>query len=194
MFFRSWTDVLRVAAMSSACFVLVLIALRLTGQRALSKMSAYDMILTVTLGSIIASVALFRNLTLVDGLTALVTLIIMQEGIRLLQSRRKRVHHIVRSVPDVVLWDGKLLQDRLESVNISADEIRAAVRKAGLRSFSEVQLIVLENDGQWSVIPRSARAGDDSALHGLPIPRTISPTANTDDQDSAVPADPFRVP
>jgi hypothetical protein len=54
---------------------------------------------------------------------------------------------------------------------VSADEIRAAVRKAGLRSLGDAQIVVLENDGEWSVIAKATPWSDESALFGLPIPR-----------------------
>ena len=97
-------------------------------------------------------------------------MLLLQEIIRRLQSRSLRVHHLVREAPEVVLWDGMLLEDRLRKNSISADEIRAAVRRAGLSSLSDARAVVLENDGDWSVIPKSAQRSDESALLGLSIP------------------------
>jgi len=94
----------------------------------------------------------------------------MQEVTRFFQSRSLRVHHVVRQPPRVMLWNGELLEDRLRASSVSADEIRAAVRKAGLRSLSDAQVVVLENDGEWSVVAKGHGASDESAFFGLPIP------------------------
>jgi uncharacterized membrane protein YcaP (DUF421 family) len=62
-----------------------------------------------------------------------------------------------------VLWDGQLLQQRMGEVNVTDEEVRGAVRSGGLGSLAEAQAVVLETDGEWSVIPRD-KAGDLSAF------------------------------
>ena len=170
MFFHSWSDIGRTVIASAAAFLIIVALLRIAGQQALGKMSGFDVVFTVTMGSVVATIAIARDITLADGVAALVTMLLLQEIIRHFQSRLLRVHHLVREAPEVMLWDGMLLEDRLRKSSVSADEIRAAVRKAGLRSLSDARVVVLENDGDWSVIPKSNRQSDESALFGLPIP------------------------
>jgi len=170
MFFHSWADIGRVALVSAAVFLLVVAMLRIVGQQALAKMSGFDVVFTVTLGSVIATVAVTKDVSVSEGVTALVTMLVLQEGVRRLQSRSLLAHHAVRQAPRVVLWDGDLLEDRLRAIGVSADEVRAAVRKAGLRSLGDALIVVLENDGEWSVIAKRETPSDESALFGLPIP------------------------
>jgi uncharacterized membrane protein YcaP (DUF421 family) len=176
MFFHTWADLGRVVVVSGVLFALVVAMLRVVGQRALAKMSGYDVVLTVTLGSIVASVILVRTISVADAVVALATLMGLQEGTRWIQARWLAFHHIVRDAPHVVLWNGRLLEARMSAASVSADEVRAAVRRAGLLSLHDAQVVVLENDGEWSVMPRRADASDDSALFGLDIPgRTWGP-------------------
>jgi uncharacterized membrane protein YcaP (DUF421 family) len=115
-------------------------------------------------------VAVSRDITVSEALAALATLLVLQEITRRLQSRYLVVHHMVREAPRVLLWDGQLLEDRLRETSVSADEIRAAVRKAGLCSLAHARIVVLENDGEWSVVAKASEPGDESAFLGLPIP------------------------
>jgi uncharacterized membrane protein YcaP (DUF421 family) len=170
MFFHSWSDIGRVVVVSGAAFLIIVGLLRIVGQQALARMSGFDVVFTVTLGSVIATVAISKDVALAEGVAALVTLLVLQEIIRRFQSRFLPIHHLVREAPRVMLWDGMLLEDRLRESKVSADEIRAAVRKAGLRSLSDARVVVLENDGDWSVIPKQEGPSDESALFGLPIP------------------------
>src|SRR5215217_3903176 len=170
MFFHSWARIGHVMLASVIVFLIIVALLRVGGQQALAKMSGFDVVFTVTLGSIIATIVITRDIAIAEGIAALVTLLGMQELIRFFQSRSLRVHHTVRQPPRVLLWDGALLEDRLRDSSVSADEIRAAVRKAGLRSLSDARAVVLENDGEWSVIPKQDDASDESAFFGLPIP------------------------
>jgi uncharacterized membrane protein YcaP (DUF421 family) len=170
MFFSSWAALGRVAIVTATVFIAVVIMLRFVGQQALGKMSGFDVVFTVTLGSVVANVAVTRDITVSDALTALVVMLGLQEIVRYFQSRKLTAHHAVRQPPRVLLWDGTLLEDRLQSNSVSADEVRAAVRKAGLPSLSDARVVVLENDGEWSVVAKRRENGDESALFGLPIP------------------------
>jgi uncharacterized membrane protein YcaP (DUF421 family) len=193
MFFHSWGDVGRVVIVSIIVFVVIVAMLRIVGQVALAKMSGYDVVFTVTLGSLVATAVLTRDVTVSEAVAAFVTLLALQTGIRWLQARRLPIHHVVREPPRVLLWDGRLLDDRLLQSSVSADEVRAAVRKSGLRSLNDVRAVVLENDGDWSVIPKSDGLSDESAFFGLPIPGRPdnSPEHNA---AHAVPASTYRLP
>jgi uncharacterized membrane protein YcaP (DUF421 family) len=169
MLFQSWSSLLRISVSAAAVYVLMVAALRLFGSKALAKMSGYDLIISVAIGSLVAAIPITTGLALSDGIAAAITLLLLQELTRRWQARSLRVHHLVRERPHLVVWDGQLLEDRLKEISTSADEVRAAVRRAGLVSLSQVQTVVLENDGDWSVIPRS-RAADLSALDGLDVP------------------------
>lgn len=167
MFFYSWAALGRVVVESAVIFLIVVGILRLVGQQALAKMSGFDAVSTVMQGSIVGTVAVSRDVTASEGIAALATVIAIQETIRWAQSRYLLAHHLVREPPRVVVWDGELLEDTLLASNVSADEIRAAVRKAGLRSLSDARVVVLENDGEWSVVRKSNEPSDESAFFGL---------------------------
>lgn len=170
MFFESWASVGRVVLASVVLFVLVVLMLRVVGQQALAEMSGFDLVFTVTLGSVVAMVAVTRTIPIVDAITAITTVLLMQEGTRYLQSRSRWFHHLVRQPPSLLLWDGKMLQEKLRSSSISADEVRAAVRNAGLGSLSEARAVVLENNGEFSVVPKTDAPTDESAFFGIAMP------------------------
>jgi uncharacterized membrane protein YcaP (DUF421 family) len=193
MFFHSWSDVGRIAVVAAMLFVVVVAVLRLAGQQALAQMSGFDVIVTVTLGSIVASAILTPSLTVADALVAVITLLALQRFTRWVQSRWLPAHHAVREAPRVVLWDGQLLEDRLRDAKVSGDEVRAAVRKSGFRSLSEVRAVVLENDGQWSVVAKRDGPSDESAFFGLPIPGRGKGRSNTDTDHVRI-APPHRLP
>lgn len=193
MFFHSWSDIGRVIAATSIVFVFIIGVMRVVGPQALAKMSPFDMVFTVTLGSMMGAVALTKSITISEAATAIVTMLALQEAVRWIQARSVRAHHTVRQTPRVLLWDGQLLDDRLKENNISADEVRAAVRKAGLMSLNDVQVVVLENDGEWSVVKKEDASDDVSAIYGLPIPG-MPGNSPKDEGHIASPASNYKIP
>ena len=177
-FFSSWKSLFQIALHSAAFYIVVVAALRIVGQRALAKMSGYDMIVTVALGSLVAGIATSRDVSVADGAAAVATFLAIQQATSWLQTRYHTVHKLVREKPVLVVWDGQFLDDRLLKASISHDEIRAAIRRAGMLSMAQVQGVILENDGEWSVIGRDGDAPDLSALDGLDVPYLLPPDAD----------------
>jgi uncharacterized membrane protein YcaP (DUF421 family) len=175
-FFDGWAHLLRSALTAAGIYIVIVAAIRIFGEKALAKMSGYDMIVTVALGSLVAALPLTRSVSLTDAIAAAVTFLVLQQITRYLQARFRRVHTLVRERPRLLLWNGHLLQDRMLESDISADEVRAAVRRSGFLSLKQVRAAILENDGEWSVIPQSSTP-DMSAMEGLLIPDTNEPPA-----------------
>lgn len=71
------------------------------------------------------------------------------------------------------MWEGHVMDERLGSFKISIEEVRAAIRRAGLASFDEAQAVVLENDGNWSVVAKRRHGSDLSAFEGLDVPEHV---------------------
>jgi uncharacterized membrane protein YcaP (DUF421 family) len=172
MLFDNWESVGRIVFSAACIYVAVVAALRVLGEQALAKMSAYDLIVTVALGSLVATIPLSTGITVVDGLAAIGTYLVLQEFTRWLLARMPGARKLVKEQPALLVWEGQMLHDRMQESRVTDDEIRAAVRRAGKVSLSEVQAVVLENDGDWSVIPRS-ESEDLSAFDGLDIPASV---------------------
>jgi uncharacterized membrane protein YcaP (DUF421 family) len=179
MFFHSWSSVLRIVVIATGTYVLIVGLLRLLGEQALAKMSAYDLVVTVALGSLLASIPLGSGITLVDGLAAIGTYLLLQQILRWAVKHSKRTERLVRDIPQFMVWDGQFLDQQLKDHNVLKAEIRAAVRRAGLGSISEALAVILENDGDWSVLPYHEDS-DYSALEGLELPWPVPRRATAD--------------
>lgn len=193
MFFHSWSAIGHVMVATLLVYLFMVAALRIVGEQALAKMSGYDMIVTITIGSVIATVAVSRDISVTEGIAALAMLLFLQEAVRRAQSRFLRIHHIVREPPRLFVWDGQMLEDRLIASHLSGDEVRAAIRREGFSAIDQVQAVILENDGDWSVIRRDADVDDFTALHGIDIPDQLG-SARGDQPTTSRIADPRRVP
>jgi len=52
----------------------------------------------------------------------------------------------------MLVYQGKMIKENLHKTKISAEELEEALREHGVRSAAEVDLAVLEQDGQISVL------------------------------------------
>ena len=133
-------------------------------------MSAYDLIVSIALGSLVAAIPLSTTLTVSDGVAAILTFLGLQELTRFLQARYRAVHHFVRERPHLVVWDGQFIEDRLKEIDTSHDEVCAAIRQAGLPLGAASSGGRARGEyGAWSVMQRE-QSPDLSALMGSDVP------------------------
>jgi uncharacterized membrane protein YcaP (DUF421 family) len=165
MFFSGWATLGRTVVVGVCAYAALVTLLRVTGKRSLSKMSAFDLVVTVALGSTLASVITSKDVTLAQGVVALVLLIGLQYAVAWTSIRSDRVRRLTRADPTLLAYQGRRLDHALRSQRITREELDAAVRDAGLGTLDDVGAVVLETDGSFSVIPRDALApGTPSSL------------------------------
>jgi len=163
MWFDSWSDIVRVVLVGAATYVALVALLRLSGKRTLAKLNAFDLVVTVALGSILATILLSSDVSWAEGVVALALLVLLQLLVTWSSSRLGRSRSIVTAKPTTVLRDGVADERALAAQRLTVAELRQAVRSSGIGGLDEVARVVVESDGTLSVIPRD-KLGDKSAL------------------------------
>ncbi len=166
MWFDSWSDLGRILAVGASAYATVVLVLRLAGKRTLAKLNAFDLVVTVALGSVLATILLSSDVSWTEGAVALVLLAAGQSAVAWVTVRRPGFRDVVTSRPRLVFRDGAPLPGALRAERVSMDEIRQAVRAGGAGDLTSVAAVVLESDGSLSVVSRD-RLGDGSALEGV---------------------------
>jgi uncharacterized membrane protein YcaP (DUF421 family) len=166
MWFDSWSDLVRILVVGTAAYVTVVVVLRVAGKRALAKLNAFDLVVTVALGSTLATILLSSDISWSEGALALGVLAVLQLAVTWTSSRRPGLRSALTSEPTLVLRDGEPLHAAMRAQRLTLGELRQAVRSSGTGSMADVAAIVLESDGTLSVVP-AGRLGDGSALEGL---------------------------
>lgn len=155
MFFQGWAGLWRTLVVGVLAYVGLLVFLRIAGKRTLSKMNAFDFLVTIALGSTLATVLLNKNTALAEGLVAFGVLIGMQYAVTWTSVRQERIRKLLTGEPAIVVRAGRFLPQAARRVRVTESEIEAAVRAAGLASLTDAEAVVLETDGSFSVLPSS---------------------------------------
>jgi uncharacterized membrane protein YcaP (DUF421 family) len=115
-------------------------------------MNAFDFVVTVALGSTLATILLSKDVALAEGVTALAVLIALQYVVAWLSVRSQFVRRLARSEPRLLVRSGKLLDRALTEERVSRDEVLAAVRSEGHSELEDIDALILETDGSFSVV------------------------------------------
>jgi uncharacterized membrane protein YcaP (DUF421 family) len=150
---------LRVLVYGVTAYVAVYFVIRMMGKRTLATMNVFDLLATVALGSTISTFVIDDGVGFTGGAIAMALPLLLQWGVAFMSSRSERAERFIKQHPAMMLWNGQLLHDMLHHEMITEDDVREAIRKAGLASIRDAKAVVLEVDGHLSVVPRAAREG-----------------------------------
>lgn len=152
IFFQSWSGIVRTVIVGTLAYGLLILSLRVSGKRTLAKLNAFDLVVTVAIGSTLATILLSESVALAEGITALVLLITLQYTVTYLSVRSDRFARIVRSEPTLLLRNGECLPDAMRKARVTEAELETILRTEGRRGFDNVGAVILESDGSFSVI------------------------------------------
>jgi uncharacterized membrane protein YcaP (DUF421 family) len=152
IFFESWESVVRTLIMTSLGYFTMVIILRVSGKRTLSKMNAFDLIVTIALGSCLATIALNKSVTLADGIVAFSLFIFFQFLLTWLSVRIPFVKDLITNPPTLIFYKGEFLKEPMKRERITQQEIFKASRLKGYSELDNVEMIILESTGDISIV------------------------------------------
>lgn len=166
MFFQGWEGLGRTAVVGALAYIGLVVMLRISGKRTLAKLNSFDLIVTISLGSTLATVLLNKDVALADGLTAFAMLIALQLVVTWLSVRSELIRRAVRSEPRLLFYEGEFLHDALQGERVTRSEAMQAIRSQGILALDEIHAIILETDGTMAII-RQSDAARRTSLEGL---------------------------
>jgi uncharacterized membrane protein YcaP (DUF421 family) len=163
-----WSPVIRSVVVGASAYAALVAIIRVSGKRTLSKMNAFDLVVTVAIGSILASTIVTTSTSLAQGVTGFAVLVGLQTLVAWLSSRSSAIRNIVSSRPALLVYRGVVLDDALRRERVTTAHIAGALRAAGFARVEEVEAVVLESDGSCTAIGRTVAPA--TTLDGVQAP------------------------
>ena len=161
MWFTGWEPIGRAVLFSAGAYLALISLVRLLGHRTISKMNPGDFVVTVALGSVVASLIIHDDVSLVQGLTAVGALLGLQFVTEKLTTKSKRLRQVADGRPVLLAYQGRLLHDNMRREHVDEEDVLAAAREKGIGRLADIHAVVLEVDGEFSVIA-AKDAGDET--------------------------------
>lgn len=166
MFFDTWLEFGRIAISGVLAYSALIICLLISGKRTLSKWNSFDFVVTIAIGSLLAAVITSKELALSEGIFAFAFLIFLQFVITWFSVRIDWIKNLIKAEPTRLFDSGEFLHDTMKRERVTESEILTAIRSNGFVSIDEIEAVVLETDGEFSVLKKSAD-GSRSALRNV---------------------------
>ena len=152
-----WTcssNLFEVALRTAIIYFFIFAALRLMGKREVGQMTLLDLLLILLLSNSVQNAMTGPDSSLIGGLTAAITLLLINILITRITYRSRKFSKIIEGSPVMLVHSGSILDANLENEKISREELLQALREHGIADFSEVHIAVLEIDGTISIVKR----------------------------------------
>lgn len=136
---------------SIIAFTSLFVAARILGKQTVSRMTIFDFIAVVTLGSVTANLAFAMEIEtryIFIVFTIFVILIYLSAFISL---KSEKARKLVAGDPTVVIENGKILEHNMKKMRYTLDYLNQQLRQKDIFSIDEVQYALVENNGLLSV-------------------------------------------
>ena len=137
---------------SSAVYICIVLFIRLFGKKEISQLSVIDLVFILLISNAVQNAMVGDNTSLLGGLVAAVTLFILNSGLRFLIYKYKPFEKFLEGEPVILIYKGTVMMKQMKDVKITMEELHATVREHGVEKITEVDLAVLEIDGNISVL------------------------------------------
>ena len=151
-YFAGWAPLVRIVVVGVSMYVALVVFLRLSGSRTLSTMNAFDFIVTVAIGSVFGRALTAKSVALAEAVVAFGLLVSLQFTVTWVQVRWSWFRSVVTNPPSLLYFRGEFIEEEMRRQRVAREELRDAVRKKEYGSLDEVEAIVLESSGDFSII------------------------------------------
>jgi uncharacterized membrane protein YcaP (DUF421 family) len=163
LFWEGWEPAARIALVGTLGYIWLVLLLRGTGPRTIAKMTPFDFVITVTLGSAFGRVLTAQEVGIVEAVIAFSLLVALQWAFAVLRSRSRAFGRLVDVDASLLYYRGRPLRRALHRHRLTESDLHSAAREGGWGSLGSVEAVVLQSDGTFSVIGAD-RMGDGSSV------------------------------
>jgi uncharacterized membrane protein YcaP (DUF421 family) len=154
LFFNNWDSIQHTFMVGALGYIATIFLMRISGKRTLSKWNSFDFIVTIAFGSMLASLMLSTDTSLVQGVLGIGMLVVFQFIITWISVRSNLFQGWVKGEPTLLLFQGEFQHHAMRHQRVTEGEVLAALRENGMAALEQAEAVILETDGSFSVIKK----------------------------------------
>ncbi|MFI5504922.1 DUF421 domain-containing protein [Corynebacterium kutscheri] len=150
---------------ATGIYIAFLVLVRVFGSRVFAKMTAFDAVVIVMFGAVAGRAIIGHPPTLMAGIIGLTTLIAL-EAIFGAARKLKGLRNAISGCAQVIMVHGEFINEQMKKSHLSRGDVKATIRRAGIAQLSQIQLMILEPTGEFSIF-KEGTAVDPALLKGV---------------------------
>ena len=143
---------LKIVLSSVAVYLFIIVAIRLFGKKELAQLSIIDLVFILLISNAVQNAMVGSDSSLAGGLVAATSLFIVNYLFKYILYRFPKLSRVVQGADIMLIYKGQLNLANMNKARITREELAEAVREHGVSEIREVDLAVLEIDGNISIV------------------------------------------
>lgn len=145
-------EILDIVLRSTAVYLFMVLALRITGRKELSQLNTSDVVLILLISNAVQNAMVGPDTSLAGGITAAAALFLLNMLFKKVILRNRKLRGLILQKPEILVHDGKVDLPTMNRLGITSEELDEALREHGIETLKEVKLAMFEIDGNISII------------------------------------------
>lgn len=150
-------EILDIILRSTAVYLFMVIAIRISGRKELSQLNTSDVVLILLISNAVQNAMVGPDTSLLGGLIAAASLFLLNLFLKRVVFRNRKLRELVLEKPVILVHEGKPDATAMYRLGITRDELEEAMREHGVDKFKDVKLAMFEIDGNISIITGDER-------------------------------------
>lgn len=146
-------DLLQVILSTIGSIVALFFLTKMIGYRQVSQMSMFDYINGITIGSIAAEMATSLQKDILKPLLAMLIYAIVGTLLSIISNKSLKLSRFIEGKPIILYDNGQIYFNHLKKAKLDIGELLMLCRVSGYFDLSELQTIILEDNGHVSILP-----------------------------------------
>ncbi|MCP8616234.1 YetF domain-containing protein [Salirhabdus salicampi] len=132
-------------------YVVLFILTRIMGRKEISQMTFFNFVSAISIGSIAAALVVNNNVSIRNGILALVGWTIITLILEFLDIKSFTARKLIVGEPVVVIHKGKIMDNGMQKTRLVIGELIAMLRQKNIFSIQDVDYAIIEPSGRLSV-------------------------------------------
>lgn len=161
---------------SIAAFLVLFLMTRIMGKKQISQLTFFDYCVGITIGSIAATMSVDQNVKALNGLLSLFIWGLFPILLAYLGMKSHTFSKLTDGRAAILIREGKVLEGSMKKNLMNISELMLLLREKGVFSVSDVEMAILETNGNLSVMLKTDKQPVNAKMLGIQVQKEHSPT------------------
>ncbi|MCT1903042.1 DUF421 domain-containing protein [Oceanobacillus sojae] len=168
-------EIVLILIRSITAFFLLFLMARIMGKKQISQLTFFDYCVGITIGSIAATLSVDQNVKIVNGLVSLTIWGVFPIILAYLGLKSMLFSKITDGKATIVIRNGEVLDKNLKKNLLTINELLMLLREKGTFKVSDVEMAVLETNGELSIMLKTEQQPVTPQTLGIPLEQEHGP-------------------
>jgi uncharacterized membrane protein YcaP (DUF421 family) len=138
-------------------YAVLLLLLRVMGKREIGSLSPFDLVVTIMIAELAALPMENPDITLLDAMVPILTLTVAEITVSYITLKSEAVRLLLTGTPSIIIRGGEIIESEMRRIRYNLSDLMLQLRLKGVSNIADVEVAILETNGELSVILKSQR-------------------------------------